>query len=266
MHGMTKIFGQGYAGAYDSLYRAKDYEGEVDLLERILARHGRTGPLRLLDLGCGTGNHALPLARRGHTVFGVDQSPSMLALAQSKTATLPADCPMPVFQQGDIRDVELRSRFDAVIMMFAVLCYLHEDRDVLAALATVRHHLKPDALFIFDVWNGPAVLADRPKGRHVSVTDGATRIERETRAQLELPRHLCHIFFDLKRTHAGGNTTELTEEHVVRFFFPQELESMLQQSGLALIQLRSFPNEELPADQKAWNVIGVARAMGEPGG
>jgi len=75
---VSEVFGREYASVYDALYRNKDYEGEVDLIERILAEHGASGPRRLLDLGCGTGNHALPLARRGHTVLGVDRSASML--------------------------------------------------------------------------------------------------------------------------------------------------------------------------------------------
>lgn len=261
---MNEIFGQGYANAYDSLYREKNYEAEVDLIERILARDGTGGPCRLLDLGCGTGNHAWPLARRGYSVVGVDQSRSMLARARAKAAAaLPADGAPPVFRQGDIRDVEINSQFDAVIMMFAVLCYLHDDSDVLAALATVRRHLEPGGLFIFDVWNGVAVLAHRPKRRQVSVSCGTTRIVRKTQTRLELARHLCHVYFDLQRTDAGRSTEQWTEEHVVRFYFPQELKSMLHQSGLDLVRLRSFPNEESP-DEKAWNVIGVARAITVP--
>lgn len=57
---MIETFGRNYADAYDAIYRLKDYDGEVDLIERILVRHGLDGPRRLLDLGCGTGNHALP--------------------------------------------------------------------------------------------------------------------------------------------------------------------------------------------------------------
>ena len=79
MSGVSDMFGRDYADVYDAIYRDKNYEGEVDLIERILARHGLQGARHLLDLGCGTGNHALPLARRGHTVVGVDRSPPMLA-------------------------------------------------------------------------------------------------------------------------------------------------------------------------------------------
>ena len=259
---MSEIFGTGYAGAYDSLYREKDYEGEVNLIERILTREGKSGTLRLLDLGCGTGNHVLSLARRGHVVVGVDQSASMLARATQKAAAMAQTQPRPSFQQGDVRDVDVGTRFDAVIMMFAVLCYLHDDGDVLKALATVRRHLEPGGLFIFDVWNGVAVLADQPKNRRVSIMDGTTRIVRETRIQLDLPRHLCHVFFDLQKTDAAGEVTEAVEEHVVRYFFPEELEALFVKSGFELLQLRSFPNEELAPDENAWNVIGVARLVG----
>ena len=37
---MTETFGQNYAGAYDAIYRSKDYAGEADLVEQILQRHG----------------------------------------------------------------------------------------------------------------------------------------------------------------------------------------------------------------------------------
>ncbi len=257
---MSEIFGRDYADAYDAIYRAKDYEGEVDLIERILARHGLDGPRRLLDLGCGTGSHALPLARRGHAVVGIDRSPSMLARARAKASAAPLASP-PVFHEGDIRELDLGRRFDAVLMMFTVLGYQLEDADLMATLATVRRHLDPGGLFIFDVWNGPAVLADRPGERRVSVTDGPARITRKTRVVLDVPRHLCRVSFDLQRIDAGGCAEEWQEEHVLRYYFPQELERALRQNRLDLLQLRGFPNDEAPADERAWNVIGVARAQ-----
>jgi len=257
---VTEIFGHDYADAYDAIYREKDYEAEVDLIERILVRHGLDGPRQLLDLGCGTGNHALPLARRGHSVVGIDRSPSMLMRARAKASAERSVCPI-AFYDGDIRNVDLGKRFEAVLMMFTVLGYQREDADLMATLATVRRHLDPGGLFIFDVWNGPAVLANRPGERRVSVTGKSTRITRKTRAVLDIPRHLCHVYFDLERVDAGGHVEEWQEEHVVRYYFSEELELALRQCQLDLLQLRSFPDDEAPADERAWNVIGVARAQ-----
>jgi len=50
-----------YASSYDGLYRDKDYEAECDFLEQIFARYARAPIRTILDLGCGTGGHALAL-------------------------------------------------------------------------------------------------------------------------------------------------------------------------------------------------------------
>src|SRR5207248_11417549 len=69
------VFGPQYAEAYDTLYRDKDYSAECDAIEHVFRLYG-IGPVRrVLDLGCGTGGHAVPLAERGYEVVGVDRSP-----------------------------------------------------------------------------------------------------------------------------------------------------------------------------------------------
>src|SRR5262249_53471601 len=140
-----------------------------------------------------------------------------------------------------------------------VLGYQYENADLMAALATTRRHLKPDGLFVFDVWNGLAVMADPPGAREITVTEGSSRVTRNTRAELDAERHLCRVVFDLKRTDSGGGTEEWQEEHVVRYYFPDELKAVLGQNQLDLVSLRRFPDGEAPADERAWNVIGAAR-------
>jgi len=257
---VTEVFGRDYADAYDAIYRGKDYEGEVDLIERVLVRNGLGGPRRLLDLGCGTGNHALPLARRGHAVVGVDRSPGMLSRARAKAIVGNFATPL-VFHHADIRELNLGQRFEAVLMMFTVLGYQFQDADLKAALAVVRRHLEPSGLFIFDVWNGRAVLADQPGKRRVSVTDGPVSITRQTSAELDVSNHLCRVCFDLERVGADGETEQWREEHVMRYYFERELEMALSRSQLRLLSLRRFPDDEAPADERAWNVIGVASAL-----
>ncbi|MCX6068474.1 MAG: class I SAM-dependent methyltransferase, partial [Chloroflexi bacterium] len=156
------VFNRQYADQYDLLYGDKDYEAECDLLEQVFNKGN--GVKSILDIGCGTGNHAIPLAQRGYQVTGVDLSENMLSHAREKAKAANAPSSL-TFQQGDARTVDVRQKFDAVLMMFAVLGYQLTNEDVFSALNTVRKHLNPSGLFIFDVWYGPAVLAVRPAER-----------------------------------------------------------------------------------------------------
>ena len=76
---MSDTFGAAYAQQYDLLYQDKDYDAEVALLERLFHAHDLEG-MAVLDLGCGTGQHAIRLAQRGYDVTGVDRSPEMLRI------------------------------------------------------------------------------------------------------------------------------------------------------------------------------------------
>jgi SAM-dependent methyltransferase len=252
-------FGRDYADAYDSIYRSKDYDGEVDLIERILTRHNFAGSRHLLDLGCGTGAHAIRLAQRGHRVVGIDRSPAMLAQARAKAAVEPGL--RLGFHEADICKLDLHQEFDAALMMFTVLGYLLYDSDLDAALASVRRHLALGGLFIFDVWHGPAVLAERPADRNISVVHGLVRINRKSRAILDISRQICRVKFELERIDGDGRAEQWQEEHFVRYYFREELDLVLRQNQLELLHLRRFPSDEGPADEQSWNVIGVARAQ-----
>jgi SAM-dependent methyltransferase len=250
---MGDVFGAGYAGSYDTLYREKDYEAECDLLERIFGDLA-DGPVEtILDLGCGTGNHALPLARRGYQVVGVDRSHAMLAQATSKQVGGDAS-----FRQGDVRDVRLGREFDAVLLLFAVLGYQHTNEDVLRALRTARVHLRPGGLLVFDVWYGPAVLRERPTERLRAVEDGSSRLLRLSSGELDVRSHLCTVDFRIWQIEDDRLVAETEERHVMRYFFPLELELLLATSDLELLRLGAFPDVDREPDEGSWNVVGVA--------
>ena len=191
---MSQPFGLVYADAYDLIYRDKDYGAECDLIERVLQNYGKS-TRSVLDLGCGTGNHAFPLAERGYEVVGVDRSPEMLAHARGKSVNASTNGRL-VFKQGDIRAVELRRNFDAVLMMFAVLGYELDNVDVLSALRNARRHVRSDGIFVFDVWYGPAVLRERPSQR-IKVIPGEDggQILRVTSGELDTNRQLCNVHY-----------------------------------------------------------------------
>ncbi len=68
------VFNKQYANAYDSLYQDKDYEKECDFIEAIFEKNKRN-PRTILDLGCGTGGHAIVLAGAIRLQESIDRSP-----------------------------------------------------------------------------------------------------------------------------------------------------------------------------------------------
>jgi SAM-dependent methyltransferase len=74
----------------------------VDLVES-----GDPGPCKAIDLGCGTGSHAIYLAGRGYRVTGVDLSPTAVALAREKAKNKGVSCDFIVADVlGDLREVD----------------------------------------------------------------------------------------------------------------------------------------------------------------
>jgi SAM-dependent methyltransferase len=213
-----------------------------------------------LDLGCGTGNHALPLAQKGYQVVGVDCSNDMLDSARKKAASQSMSGSVK-YQQGDIRDFPLDEVFDASLMMFAVLGYQLENRDVLAALRSARQHMRSGAILIFDVWYGLAVLKQGPSDRMKTIRTEKGRILRLASGQLDVQHHLCEVSYHLWRLEGKSLTGEAEEKHLMRFFFPLELNLFLECSGFIPVRLGAFPDFDRNPDETTWNVLCVARAL-----
>ena len=252
---MTATFGERYASLYDAMYAAKDYARECDTMQQMFARYGH-GVRTVLDLGCGTGNHALPLAERGFAVTGVDRSAGMLAIARAKADAAGADV---CFISGDVRYVDAQGPYDAALMMFAVLGYQHENADVRAAFSNTRRMLRPGGLFIFDAWYGPGVLAEPPVPRSRTIVGADGEFERAARAEMDTRRHLCTVTYTL--TPSEDNCRPTHETHVVRYFFPMELEMHLEACGFRLLHLGDFDRPDDEPNGRAWNVLAVAQAV-----
>ncbi len=131
---------------YDVLHDDVDYPAECSLLQTVFSRFLPRQPASLLDLGCGTGNHALILATRGYRVTGIDSSAGMLRVARAKARGRPS----LTFVRADMRRFDLGRTFDAAVCMDGAFTHLLTERDLLGHLRTVRRHLSPGGAYVFE--------------------------------------------------------------------------------------------------------------------
>jgi len=148
---------EGSAEIYDLLYQDKDYESEVDFIEKFLKENGIDNSKKIIELGCGTGNYLRVLLKRGYDLTGMDISNEMLDIARRK-------CNCKVFQ-GDISNFSMNEKFDVCLAMFDVLGYVNENEKLLKTLDNIKKILNKNGLLIFQVWNGLGVLYDKPEKR-----------------------------------------------------------------------------------------------------
>jgi SAM-dependent methyltransferase len=254
------VFDSQYAEQYDLLYAAKDYTAECDLIEAAVRKYTTAAPRTLLDVGCGTGGHALELARRGFRMTGVDLSDHMLGLARRKSAALPAP-QQPKWLQGDARNFDAGGTFDMAIMMFAVIGYLTGNDDVLLGLRNIRRHLPTGALFLCDFWYGPSVLRDPPTDRVRVLPAGAGEVIRTTQTKLDVVTHTAEVSFRLWSIEDGRVGSNTRETHRMRYFFPQEFALLLSQAGFAMQSISAFPKLDAPLTDETWNAFVVARSI-----
>jgi SAM-dependent methyltransferase len=258
---MNDAFAERYAAAYDAVYNQKNYAGECAAVGGLIDRHGDGKIHSLLDLGCGTGRHAVHLVRRGFEVTGVDRSQAMLDRARDRAKDENLDDNLE-FVCSDIRSFRSGRQFDAVLMNFNVLGYMFSDDDVAAALETARSNLRRGGLFIADFWYGPAVVADPPRQSRREFDVPGARLIRASSGRHLPDLHGCEITISVVHMKDGVETDKSQEVHHVRYFFPLELASMLKAASFQLLEFTGFPEVDMPASDCRWNAALVARATG----
>jgi len=215
-----------YAGKYDQEPYTQGTVGECDFIEQEIGRNKKT---RILDIGCGTGRHALELARRGYKVVGVDLSESQLRRAKEKAAEQNLQI---VFRKRDARKLLFRHEFDLAIMLCEGAFPLMETDEMnFRILQGAAQALKSGGKLIFTTLNGLFPLFHSVKDflEAEKGESGAACVESSFDLMTFRDRNVTTIVDD------HGKTRELRCDE--RYYVPCEITWLLKTLGFKTIDI-----------------------------
>lgn len=131
---------------YDDIYSFKDYREEADRVAALI-RNEHPSAKAILDVACGTGEHAKLLSSY-FSVDGLDVEPEFVELSKTKV-------PNGSFWVADMRSFNLEKRYDVVQCLFSSIGYLTQKEDVVEALRAFQRHLAPGGIIVVEPWFTP---------------------------------------------------------------------------------------------------------------
>lgn len=223
-----------YSAYYDLLNEGKDYLRESDY---VAARIRRFSPsaTHMLELGCGTGNHAYHLQKKGFTITGIERSAGMAELGRQKN--------IPGFRviDSDIRTMDLPETYDCVISLFHVMSYLTSNADLLLVLQKVSKALIPGGIFLFDTWFTPAVYHQLPSHRERKFENEGLQVTRTASSITNVRENTVEVTYDIHAFDKIGQTREQFQEtHVMRHFGVPEIAMAAASQGFDLVAAEEF--------------------------
>lgn len=126
---------------YDELYKNKNYKREVDFIEGFL----NSKEDKILDAGCGTGNHAKILQEKGYSICGFDLSPQMVEIVKRKVSNN--------FEVGNLLTYSTDKKFDLIISFYAVFNHLKSYQEFSLAIQNLLKLLNEKGALIIDLHN-----------------------------------------------------------------------------------------------------------------
>jgi SAM-dependent methyltransferase len=132
---------------YQSIF---DYESDFNLFSGLLAEENCK---KILEIGCGSGNLIQYFSSSGFDYTGLDISEEILSIAKQNN-------PEANLIQGDMRNIKIASKFDAVIITGRSFTYMTTNNDVIDALKSIKSVLNDKGILIFDNFDANIIFRD----------------------------------------------------------------------------------------------------------
>ena len=223
------FFDRDYLPILGSMFTEEQTRIETAFIDSALALPRQA---RVMDLACGTGRHAIAMARLGHQVTGVDFNPEYLEVAARDAARAGVDLR---WVASDMRALDFDACFDGAYSYFTSFGYYSdaENEDVLARVARA---LTPGSRFLLDMANRDWGLA-HPQPRSWTQREDGSLLMEEATLDLRSSRvrsRLIHM-----QTQTGAR---VIKEFDLRVYTCAELTALMARHGLEVLEVWGGPD------------------------
>lgn len=247
-----------YSKYYDLLYSDRNYERETSYMLDLIRKHSTLKVKSILDIACGTGPHAFNFAKVNMRVVASDMSEGMISLAQKKKVSEAN----PSYSVRDMRKLGKIGNFQTAVCLSSAFDYLTTYEDIESTFKGVRDNLETGGLFLFDIWNGIAVMHQKPTTRVKYINNPNVLLIRYSMSSIDLLPQIINIKFRLVIFEKGSTSPVVSEEdHKVRYFFPEEIRYLCKKNGFELIDIHPFENPRKKLTEEDWNMMVVAKKL-----
>lgn len=189
---------------------------------------------KVLEIACGTGRLAIPLALRGCAVTGLDLHSGMIERARAAASVAQARVALV---QADMREFALNTEFGLVFVAYNSLLHLHHSSDLISCFRAVARHLEPSGEFILEIFNpSPQWLALSPGERRKIGTCHHPTLGEVTVEQTLLYDSLTQVSRETWFYSTSEQPDFRTHPLELRNIYPQGLPLLLESGGLRLIK------------------------------
>lgn len=205
-----------------------DYTEDIPLYEEYAKASGGL----VLECGVGTGRVAIPLAKAGISVVGIDVNERMLAIAREKLGKEPPDVIGRVkLAKADMRNFQLEEQFPLCIIPFNTFLHMLTVEDQEGALKAIHRHLSPKGLLIISVFN-----PDLTRPQNVVRLEMVKQVKDELvmrffTQSFDFPNQTTSVQYIYDFVKSDGSLRRLVTPLKVRYVFYDELGQLLARTG-----------------------------------
>ncbi len=217
----------------------------------------------VLELAVGTGRAAIPLAKAGHRVVGVDYAKDMLAVARTKRDRAGIAQRDLTLVLGDITRKRLGRKFDWVVLLFNTMLAFPTLEDQDALLRNVVRHLKPRGRFWVDIFQPNLSLLARSRSQNLDpvifyVPELNRTVFRNTTVERDPAAQIQKVTFHYRWFDDRGGEHNHRRAFAMTFLFPRELRILMERNGLIIEKMfGDYDGSELSSDSP--RMISVCR-------